>query len=162
MNAQAALKSQYRASLAMLRECIEKCPDEVWTWGEHPRTFWRIAYHALYFAHLYLQPRFEDFQPWERHREQRQFLYGRPSPHDLPMIDEPYAKQDLMDYADYLVANLDEMLGRLDLDAPESGFSWYVMPKLDHQIVNIRHIQQHACQLSEHLYAADVDLDWIG
>src|SRR5437016_11355850 len=49
------LKSQYHASLAMLRDTIERCPDALWTSGDYLNPFWRIAYHALYYTHFYLQ-----------------------------------------------------------------------------------------------------------
>jgi hypothetical protein len=52
-----ALKSQYHATLAMLRAAIRRCPDDLWTGsGGHANPFWRIAYHTLFYAHLYLQP----------------------------------------------------------------------------------------------------------
>ena len=44
-----------------------------------------------------------------------------------------------------------DALNTLDLTHPESGYSWYTMPKLEHQIVNIRHIQHHAAQLIDRL-----------
>ena len=43
---------------------------------------------------------------------------------------------------------------RLDLDAWECGFPWYRLPKLDHQINNIRHIQHHAALLAGRLRLA--------
>jgi hypothetical protein len=50
----------------------------------------------------------------------------------------------------------------LDLDANESGFSWYRMSKLEHQFVNIRHIQHHAAQLIDRVRsAADVGIRWV-
>ena len=49
------LKSQYHASLAMLREAIERCPPEEWLSTKHKNAFWQVSYHALFFAHLYLQ-----------------------------------------------------------------------------------------------------------
>lgn len=40
---------------------------------------------------------------------------------------------------------------------------WYDCPKLDHQIVNIRHVQHHAALLSGRLRSAiGVDIGWIG
>ena len=54
MNIQTALSSQYKASLLMLRQTVERCPTDVWTEREHPRNPWRIAYHAVFYAHLYL------------------------------------------------------------------------------------------------------------
>jgi hypothetical protein len=52
----AVLKSQYHASLAMLREAVERCPPEEWSSANHKNAFWQVSYHALFFAHLYLQP----------------------------------------------------------------------------------------------------------
>src|SRR5215831_21365839 len=62
------LKSQYHASLAMLRDTIERCPDALWTSGDYLNPFWRIAYHALYYTHFYLQPNADSFRPWEHHQ----------------------------------------------------------------------------------------------
>ena len=51
----------------------------------------------------------------------------------------------------------------LDLDSTESGFSWYRMSKLEHQLVNIRHIQHHGAQLADRLRsAADIGIRWVG
>ena len=49
------LKSQYHASLAMLRDAIEHCPTEEWVSTRHKNACWQVAYHTLFFAHLYLQ-----------------------------------------------------------------------------------------------------------
>src|ERR1041384_7329748 len=45
------LKSQYHASLAMLREAIERCPPEEWLSTDHKNAFWQLSYHTLFFAH---------------------------------------------------------------------------------------------------------------
>ncbi len=51
-----ALKSQYHASLAMLRTAIRACPEDLWSSSDgHANRYWRIAYHTLYYTHLYLQ-----------------------------------------------------------------------------------------------------------
>ncbi|MBI3946259.1 MAG: DinB family protein [Armatimonadetes bacterium] len=163
METRAALKSQYHAALAMLRQAIERCPDDLWTAGEHPRAFWRIAYHALFYTHLYLQPNHDAFRPWEEHRDDCQFLDAVPwPPHAQPPEVAPYAREQLLAYWRFCDEMIDAGVDRVDLDAPESGFPWYRMPKLDHQMVNIRHIQQHVGQLAERLIPAGADPDWIG
>ncbi len=63
MNVQAALKGQYHAAMSMLRETIEKCPDEMWAGGDYAVPFWHVAYHTLFFTHLYLMPDEKAFQP---------------------------------------------------------------------------------------------------
>jgi len=163
VNVRAALKGQYHGALAMLKQAVERCPDHLWLSGEHPRTVWRVAYHTLFYTDLYMQSGEGDFQPWHRHREESNSLAELPwPPHDMPKVCEPYTKDEVLQYLAIVDGKVDETVDRLDLDAPDCGFWWYDMPKLDHQIMNIRHIQQHAGQLSELEYAAGVDLDWVG
>lgn len=159
MDIRASLKGQYSAGLKMLRECIELCPDSNWTSGVHPRSFWRIAYHAIYYTHLYMQPDLESFVPWSKHREHVPVLW------ESPDVVEPYTKAELLDYLDQVAKAVNDSVDKLDLDSPETGFHWYTnMNKLDHQMMNFRHLQGHVGQLSELLMAENVDLeiDWVG
>lgn len=151
-----ALISQYLAGLAMLEQQIKSCPDDVWISGQHPRTFWRIAYHTIYYTHLYANPKLEDFQPWEHHREHCPSLWENP-PHD-----EPYTQSQTLDYLRLLQDSLSNLLTSVDLESSDSGFSWYPnISKLEHQIMNIRHLQGHVGQLSELLMAHGIDTDWV-
>jgi len=162
MDTRRALKSQYHAALAMLRQTIERCPDGVWLAGEHPRTVWRVAYHALFTTHLYLQPNEAAFTPWEGHREEANFVEALPwPPHATPKPCTPYARSEMLAYLDLLDAMIGPCVDALDLDATECGFWWYQLPKLDHQILNIRHVQQHTGQIAERLCTAGVELDWF-
>lgn len=160
MDVRQALKGQYHAALAMLKQCIERCPDDLWTAGDRPRSFWRTAYHALFFTHLYLQPSEADFVPWELHRDGYQDIWPDEWPDDKRPV--PYSKDELLQYWSQCDGMVDPVVDKLDLDSPTTGFHWYDMPKLDHQIMNIRHIQGHVGQLSELLMAAGVDTDWVG
>jgi hypothetical protein len=163
MNVRAALKGQYHAALAMLKQAIEQCPDDLWTGGT-PVAFWRVAYHTLFFAHLYLHPDEQAFRPWEHHRDEHQYLGPLPlPPHRPPKIGEPYTKAQMLEYWQLCDAAVDDALDRLDLDAPECGFWWYKLPKLDHLIVSIRHIQHHAALLSGRLrQATGASAAWVG
>jgi len=62
------LKSQYHAALAMLRNAVAKCPDELWYDATPTNAFWQVAYHTMFFAHFYLQPNEAAFRPWQEHR----------------------------------------------------------------------------------------------
>jgi hypothetical protein len=58
---------------------------------------------------------------------------------------------------------IDACIDALDLSAPQCGFPWYKMSTLEHQIVNIRHIQHHAAMLSSRLrQSAGIAVDWVG
>ena len=49
-----ALKSQYHAALSMLRQTIERCPEDLWLDETPENAFWHVAYHALFYGHLFL------------------------------------------------------------------------------------------------------------
>lgn len=191
MDVRAALKGQYHAALNMLRQAIEQCPDELWNGSDYAIAFWRVAYHTLHATDLYLQPNEAAFRPWVHHREGYDDLPWPPPaqpacfparltvstgaagheppreepPDSRPEIDEPYTKAQILDYLRLLESRLDADVDRLDLEAPESGFPWHkTIPKLEHQIHNIRHIQHHAAMLSGRLRLAvgpAADLRWM-
>jgi hypothetical protein len=158
------LKKQYHAALAMLRQAVERCPDELWTDPAYPNAFWHVAYHALFFAHLYLHATREAFRPWEKHRDEYHFMGRLPTPpHRPPKIGAPYTKAEILEYWAVCDAFVDEAVDRMDVRAAECGFPWYSMSKMEHQFVSVRHIQHHTAQLADRLRAkAGVGVDWLG
>ena len=166
MELRAALKEQYHAGLAMLAECVEKCPEGMWLVGRHPRAFWRIAFHAAFYTHLYLGQNEAAFQPWPGRREGiHPRLWEAPAevePYELPEEAAVYTKAEILEYIRYVDGLVDDTVDGLDLGSEETGFSWYrKMGKLSHQLMNLRHIQGHVGQLSELLMAREIDTDWI-
>ncbi len=163
MDVQAALKGQYHAALAMLHQEIERCPEDLWVSGQHPRNYWRIVYHTLFYTHLYLMPTVDDFVPWRLNRQHSECLYELDEDsNEMPPEDPPYSREELLEYCQMVDALVDPGVDRLDLDATTCGIPWYNMSKLEHQMLNIRHAQGHVGQLSELCLAAGVDLDWAG
>ena len=159
----AAIRSQYLATLAMLAQAVEKCPDKLWNAPSDQAKFWQIAYHGLFYTHLYLQPSEADFTPWVNHRADYQFM--GPIPWDnnrLPQIGAPYTKADILAYVAFCRQAVDRQVPALDFSA-SSGFSWIPMNKFELQIYNIRHLQQHAGELMERLGSrAGISGDWVG
>lgn len=150
-----ALKGQYHAAMDMLKGAIESCPPEVWTSGKPPRSFWRLAYHALFYTQCYLEQRMEDFVRWEYHRDEVE------SDQEHERDDAvPYTKEEILAYWQVVDDGIDAQIDKLDLTAREPGFYWYKIPKLDHVILNLRHISEHAGQLRDRLMEAGVDQRW--
>ncbi len=164
MNIRSALKSQYHAALETLRQAIEACPDAMWNDpadGSSP--FWRVAYHTLFYTHFYLHQKEADFTPWARHRDEAQYLSSVPWENDRPPKPcDPFSRSDLLEYLRVCDDLIDTGVDLLDLSAPQCGFYWYEMPTLEHQIVNLRHIQHHAAILSARLRrSAGIAIDWV-
>ncbi len=163
MDANQVIHSQYQAALAMFEAAVRQCPAAVWDDARDRNRFWHVAYHLLYYTHLYLQPREEDFAEWPKARGEAQyfgplFFEGNRA----PVKAEPYTRDEIMEYLDFCRAEVTRQTSKLDLAAP-SGFSWIPLNKLELQFYNIRHIQHHTGELYERLgVRAGADLPWVG
>ncbi len=163
MNIKDIIKSQYHAALEMLNQAVAKCPDDMWDDPERKNRFWHIAYHAIFYVHLYLQTAESAFSPWPKHREEYQFMGSLPwDSGKTPAIDKPYTREDILEYIEFVRSQIDATVDSLDLDGP-SGFDWLPFNKMEHQFYNIRHLQQHTGELCERLGTeAGIDVDWVG
>jgi hypothetical protein len=159
MSVEASIKSQYRASLEMLRQAIVECPESMWQSPEYKNEFWRIAYHVLFFTHFYLHPSEADYVPWEKERDEYRSLAG---PGEGDGGGSPYGKEEILAYHRFLLEQMEGLVDSLDLQA-ESGFHWLPFDKLELQFYNIRHIQQHTGELCERLGArGEIEVGWVG
>lgn len=159
------LRRQYHAALATLQEVIEACPEDLWLDPRPTNAYWQVAYHTLYFTHLYLAHDEAAFQPWVEHVADVQNPDGFGPADDAdprPVHPEPYSKEQALAYWAVVDAAVDGAIAGFDLHRPESGFHWYPVSKLEHQLINIRHVQHHAAQLADRLRAhGGVATRWI-
>jgi hypothetical protein len=94
------IKSQYGASLEMLRQAILKCPDSLWHDPEYKNQFWHIAFHVIFYTHFYLHLTEDVFVPWEKHKQELVPLGG--STND----DIGYNKDDVLEYLELCTEQL--------------------------------------------------------
>jgi hypothetical protein len=151
----------------MLRPIIEQCPDDLWYSKEYLNTFWQLAYHTLFFAHMYTQTEEAAFEPFKYHQPNNQYPDAIPGPADpnskLPLLPNPFTREQVLEYWDFCDSNINLWVDAIDIANEESGFSWYKVPKLEHQIVNIRHIQHGAAQLADRLRSKlNIGVNWVG
>ena len=162
MDAKALIQSQYHATLDMLEEAILACPQDLWLDSTFTNAFWHVAYHAVFYTHLYLSTGLESFVPWSKARPEYEFLGDKLPwpPHNKPNIGEPYTKAEVLEYVDFCRQVVDDQVPTLGLEAA-SGFDWLPFTKLELQFYNIRHTQHHTGQLSERLRSsASAGIRW--
>ena len=156
------IASQYRASLKMFLDTVDRCRDELWNDGTYKFPFWRVAYHALFFTDLYLARSADGFTPWDKHVDELESL--GPMRHKggrMPAEGPPYQKGDVTEFGRTIEAKIPSALESIDLTG-ESGFFWLELNKLELQFYNIRHLQFHTGELSERLRQRYGDgPDWV-
>ncbi len=157
------IESQYFTALAMLEQAVQKCPASVWDDGQDKNRFWRVAFHTLFYTHLYLQPKEEAYVPWAKHRDEAQH-FG-PLFHEgnrEPVVGDGYSCEEILEYIDFCRDQVKLQVPQMEYTAA-SGFDWLPLNKLELQFYNIRHIQQHTGELYERLDSrAGMELNWVG
>ena len=163
MTTKKIIRSQYLATLEMLNQAIIQCPDNMWADENFDNQFWQIAYHALFYTHLYLQSTEEDFTPWKMHYENAH-RFSAPEPALTGEGDSEgfYQKEEMLEFLDFCRQEIGEKVAELDLEAA-SGFDWIPFNKQELQFYNIRHLQHHTGELCKRLGTiAGVDIKWVG
>ncbi|MFC2078164.1 DinB family protein [Candidatus Bipolaricaulota bacterium] len=158
---QEAVASQIRAALKMLRSAIEACPAALWDREEDHNPFWALAYHTLYFAHLYLSPSEETFEPFQR-EVAGHGGFGQTDLGDWAELqpEDTYTKADVLAYCDHIDGRVAGLVLSAPFDGP-SGFHWLPFSRGEAHLYNLRHIQHHAGQLAERLrQEADMGTPW--
>ena len=166
--------SQFRAALAMLEQCITRCPDEHWdaTIGKYP--FWQVVYHTLCFVDCYLSPSNDDFTRTVEARQKAESAGApppafNPQPRGMAELDDEYpsrrfTREEMIQYAAICRAKLDATIPNESdetLDGP-SGFPWLAkLSRAELHLYNLRHVCHHTGQLSAALRRVGVETGWV-
>jgi hypothetical protein len=149
---------QYGAALDMFGDAIRLCPDHLWTAVLWPDTedarygqFWFVAYHTLFWSDLFFTGSREGFAP------PPPFIRGR-----LP--DQPYTRDQVLAYLGEVRQKCRSTLEALTDERAQQRcvFSWMEPSFLELQLYAMRHVQEHAGQLSLALGQHEVaGMDWV-
>ena len=149
---------QYGAAIDTLDDAIERCPDSLWTtilWKDTDDVrygqFWFVAYHTIFWLDLFLTGSMEGFAP------PPPFIRGA-----LPA--QPYTKEQILAYLAQCRSRCQSTIAALTEEKARQRcvFEWMEPSFLELQLYCMRHIQEHAAQLSLVLGQHDVTgFDWI-
>ncbi|MGD8599047.1 MAG: DinB family protein, partial [Anaerolineae bacterium] len=135
------------------------CPDSLWTSSEHENQFWHVAYHVLFYTHFYLHPSEKEYIPWDKHKDEYVSLGD---PRKWVEKVEPFGRGEVLAYLELCLYQMESLVDALHLEA-ESGFYWLPFTKLELQIYNLRHLQQHTGELCERLTTSGAaEVEWVG
>ena len=152
---------QFGAALDMLDNALQACPDQHWrdsVWHDPTDApeyteFWFIVYHTLFWVDLYLSgSRREGFIP--------------PAPIIAGSLPEkPYTKDELQVYLDQCRQKCQATFAALtdEKASQRCEFPWgEEVSFAELQLYNMRHVQEHASQLSLHLgHKVGSAPDWV-
>jgi hypothetical protein len=142
----------------MLEDAIRLCPDELWTavlWKDTDDVrygqFWFVAFHTLRWLDLFLTGSEEGFAP--------------PPPFILGALPEqPYTKEQILAYLGQCRNRCQSTIEALTEEKAHQRcvFEWMEPSFLELQLYSMRHVQEHAAQLSLVLGQHDVTgFDWV-
>ncbi len=156
---------QFGAAMDMLENAIRHCPEKLWSrhlWNERSQQpglseFWYVAYHTLFWLDLYLSGSVEGFIP--------------PAPFTLDELDpagvlpeRQYSSDELLSYLDHSRKKCQAALMELTDEKAHQlcKFTWGEVTYAELLLDNMRHVQEHAAQLSMLLgQEADSAARWV-
>jgi hypothetical protein len=141
---------QFGAAIDTLDDTLHACPDDLWRarlWdnpSERPEysQFWYRAYHTLFWLDLYLTGAEEGFAP------PATFALIEMEEDDLP--ERAYTKDELQGYLDYARRTCQATIEALTDETAQRRcrFGWGEVTFAELLLYNMRHVQEHAAQLS--------------
>lgn len=146
---QNSLWKQFGASIDMLLNAIDVCPDTLY---ENKKRFFYTAYHVAVFLDYYLTVPPKDFEP--------QLPFTITEKENMPedalddvLPNEHYSKEQLLEY----IKSSREKCRSVIMSIEENGNARFIedveVGKMDYSLIeillyNMRHVQHHAAQLN--------------
>lgn len=135
---------QFGAAIDMLDNAVSACPEDLWGDRSQNPEYWYTVYHTLFWLDLYLTGAVEGFAP--------------PAPFNLDELDPAgvlpdrvYTKSELQSYLHHCRQKCRETLAALTDEQGRRHFTWASGRQVTFAellLYNMRHVQEHASQLS--------------
>lgn len=135
-----AIWTQFGASLDMLENAINMCPDEHW---DTTLDFWYLSFHCIFWTDYYLTTEPNSFAP--------------PKPFTLSEFDptgekpeRTYTKLEVLSYLDHCRKKANQLIGGLSPNRMNDRWinEYKNFSLLEILLYNMRHIQHHSAQLN--------------
>ena len=146
---QNSLWKQFGASIDMLLNAIDVCPDALY---ENNKRFFYTAYHVAVFLDYYLTVPPTDFEP--------QLTFTITEKENMPvealddvLPDNHYSKEQLMEYIKTSKGKCQKVIVNFKEDGNPRFIEDFEVGKMDYSLIeillyNMRHVQHHTAQLN--------------
>ncbi len=142
---------QFGAAIDMLDNALRACPDDLWheplweTEAERPEYahYWYLVYHTLFWLDFYLSGGVESFTP------PAPFTRDELDPAGL-LPERPFSKDELQAYLEHCRKKCRATIEALTDETAQRPcrFGWGEVTFGGLLLYNMRHVQEHAAQLS--------------
>ena len=135
-----AVWSQLGASIDMLENAINMCPDEHW---DTTLNFWYTSYHCIFWTDYYLTTEPSKFEP------PTPFTFSEFDPTGKKP-DRTYNKTEVLTYLEHCRQKAKNLFNGLSAEQFESRWinDYKNYSLLEILLYNLRHIQHHSAQLN--------------
>ncbi|HET7838379.1 MAG TPA: hypothetical protein VFL04_01380 [Rectinemataceae bacterium] len=157
------IASQLLAGLAMLKDCIDRCPEKDWHEGHGDYPFSRVAFHALFDCDYHLSEGERELKAQPFHQANRA-AFGDYEELEDRGTKGMYDRGFVQSYFEHCRGKVEAAIeGRTaaELLVPNSDVRGN-MTKLERYVNTIRHLQHHAAQLGLRLqFLTGKEMDWV-
>ena len=137
------VRSQFGASIDMLRNAINACPDELWGDTGKQKQYWYLAYHTLFWLDFYLTENPKSYIPFKD--------IGL-TEHDPEGIypERVFTKEELLEYLEHGRRKCKDVISEL---TEEGADRTYIFGSINYSFLemilyNMRHVQHHTAQMN--------------
>ncbi len=134
---------QFGASIDSIKQCIELCPEALWSDRSREPQYWYLAFHTIFWLDLYMEENGESYRP--------------PEPFGLEELDPAgllpprvYSKQELLDFLSRAREKARRKLLELTEESSRKPYHYgnTHITVAEKFLYNMRHCQHHAAQMN--------------
>ena len=156
------LLGQYEATFGTLNNIVNSCPDDVWEGKVANNPFSESAFHALFFADVYLGETVESVKDQDFHRQHRDQFDGYEELEFKTPVKQ-YSRAFVLKYLQHCRDKAAQALNGTTAEflAQDTSIEWHDLSRTEMHIYNIRHLQHHCAQLIMRMRLdSDVHIGW--
>lgn len=154
--------SQLIAGLNMLKNCIDRCPSNLWNETHNDYPFSQVIYHTLFDCDYHFSNDINELKNQVFHKNNKE-IFADYEELDEIIAQRLFERNFIISYYNHCCNKVPAIIetNKNDLTIPGTDVRKTVT-KLERYLNTLRHIQHHAAQLGLRLqFATGIEMKWI-